>query len=146
MAAPMHDVGKLGIPDSILHKPGKLDSDEIRLMQTHSATGYEILSKSNRTILRAAAEIAWAHHEKWNGEGYPQKLKGTEIPLNARIVAAADVFDSLLSRRSYKDCWDHDQVRDFFIEERGKHFDPAIADVLLDNFDEFMAFRKLISS
>ncbi len=144
MAAPMHDIGKLGIPDAILHKAGSLDEIEMSLMQTHTATGYEILNKSNRPILKAAAEIAYSHHEKWDGGGYPQRLKGKDISLYARIVAVADVFDSLLSRRSYKESWAADQVKDFFIQERGRHFDPVITDLLLQNLDEFMAFRNTL--
>lgn len=144
MAAPMHDIGKVGIPDSILHKAGSLDDEEMTMMQTHTVTGYGILNKSGRPILKAAADIAYSHHEKWDGTGYPNGLSGEHISIFARIVAVADVFDSLLSRRSYKASWDRTQVRDFFMTERGRHFDPAITDILLNNLDEFMALRNVI--
>jgi len=143
MAAPMHDIGKLGIPDSILHKAGPLSIEEIEFMKDHTQTGYEIFRKSQRPILKAAADIAHSHHEKWDGTGYPQGLKAEEIPLYARIVAVADVFDALLSKRSYKDSWSEEEVLDYFRKERGHQFDPAITDILIQNLEEFLNFRDL---
>lgn len=127
LAAPMHDIGKLSIPDAILHKPGKLDAEEWTVMQTHSAVGYKILSKSSAApILQMAATVALRHHEKWDGSGYPDGLAGEEIPEMARIVAIADVFDALSMTRPYKEAWPLDRVMETMTGSAGTHFDPAL--------------------
>jgi len=127
LAAPMHDIGKLSIPDAILHKPGKLDAEEWTVMQTHSTVGYKILSKSSAApILQMAATVALRHHEKWDGSGYPDGLAGEEIPEMARIVAIADVFDALSMTRPYKEAWPLDRVMDTMTSSAGTHFDPRL--------------------
>lgn len=135
LASPLHDIGKVGIPDAILNKPGKLDDTEMDTMRGHAQLGYDILKNSEREILQVGADIAYQHHEKWAGGGYPQGLKGEEIKLEARITAVADVFDALSSARCYKKPWPRDEVLDFLKAERGKQFEPAIVDVLLENLD-----------
>lgn len=130
-AAPLHDFGKIGIPDAVLHKPGKLDPDEWALMQTHAALGRELLGRSGREILQAAAQVAGEHHEKWDGSGYPAGLQGESISLFGRIAAMADVYDALASRRSYKEPWPVERILDHIREQRGRHFDPRIADWVL---------------
>lgn len=141
LASPMHDVGKVGIPDSILNKPGKLTAEEFEIMKTHASLGYEMLKHSNKKILQAAAIVANGHHEKYDGSGYPNALKGEDIHIFARITAVADVFDALGSDRVYKKKWDDEDIFEFFKIESGKHFDPKIVDVLFDNIDEILAFR-----
>jgi len=136
-AAPMHDVGKISVPDAILNKAGTLTPEETVLMRAHTTTGYELLSKSARALIRAAAVIALEHHERWDGRGYPAGKVGTEISLSGRIVAICDVFDALSTRRSYKDAWDFPRVLDHFREERGVRFDPALVDLLFLHFDRF---------
>lgn len=127
LAAPMHDIGKLSIPDAILHKPGKLDAEEWAVMQTHSTVGYKILSKSSAApILQMAATVALRHHEKWDGSGYPDGLAGEEIPEMARIVAIADVFDALSMTRPYKEAWPLDRVMETMMSSAGTHFDPRL--------------------
>lgn len=126
MAAPMHDIGKLGIPDAILHKPGKLDAQEWSVMQTHSEVGYKILSKSAAPLLHMAATIARHHHERWDGTGYPSALAGEDIPEMARIVAVADVFDALTTRRPYKEPWPLEKVMDTLQASAGSHFEPRL--------------------
>lgn len=140
-ASPMHDIGKVAIPDRVLLKPGKLDSDEWDIMRTHSTLGYEVLSGSQRPLLKAAAIIAREHHEKFDGSGYPMGLLGDEIHIYARIVAIADVFDALGSDRVYKKAWELERILDFFKEERGKHFDPFLVDLFLKNMKDFLAIR-----
>jgi putative two-component system response regulator len=130
-AAPMHDTGKIGIPDAILKKPDKLDPHEWDVMQRHTVIGHEILSRSNAPLFELAAEVALNHHERWDGTGYPRKIAGDRIPESARIVAVADVFDALASRRPYKDAWPVDAVVAKITEDRGTHFDPAIVDAFL---------------
>lgn len=132
MAAPMHDIGKLAIPDNILHKPGKLDAPEWAIMQTHSEVGYRILSKSAAPLLRMAATIARHHHERWDGSGYPAGLAGDDIPEMARIVAIADVFDALTMPRPYKDAWPMDRVIQTLRETSGSHFEPRLVALFLD--------------
>ncbi|RXJ99098.1 regulator [Arcobacter sp. CECT 8986] len=141
-ASPMHDIGKISIPDAILHKPGKLDEKEWEIMQTHAKIGYDILKNSSRPILKAAAEISHSHHEKWDGSGYPQGLKGSDIPIFGRITAIADVFDALGSDRSYKKSWPIENILDLFHKERGKHFDPNLVDIFFENIDEFLEIRE----
>lgn len=126
LAAPMHDTGKIGISQAILKKPGKLDAQEWAEMQTHSQIGHDILAKSEAPIFRMAAEIALHHHERWDGTGYPGNLKGEAIPVSARVVAVADVFDALTMKRPYKEAWPLDQVIATIRQSSGTHFEPAM--------------------
>lgn len=129
LAAPMHDTGKLGIPDSLLRKPGKLDAKEWEIMKTHSRIGHDILCKSHAPVFQMAAEIALHHHERWDGSGYPDGLAGTAIPESARIVAVADVFDALSMKRPYKEPWPIDRVMATIRESAGTHFEPRLVDL-----------------
>jgi PAS domain S-box-containing protein len=138
----MHDVGKIAINDEILKKPAKLTEDEFKQMKKHAIIGYNILKKSDRPILKAAAIMAKEHHEKWDGSGYPMGLKGEEIHLYGRIVAIADVFDALGSDRVYKKAWDMKRVIAYFKENSGKHFDPSLVKVMFDNFDKFLEIKN----
>lgn len=115
----MHDVGKVAIPDSILHKPGKLDAQEWAIMQKHVEYGVEILNRSKRRLMQVAKEIAATHHEKWDGSGYPNRLQGDDIPISGRITAIADVFDALGAKRSYKDPWTDEQIREELMAQKG---------------------------
>lgn len=142
MASPMHDIGKVAIPDSILKKPGKLTDDEFNEMKSHTTTGYQLLMGSNRRILKASAIIAHQHHEKWNGKGYPCGLKGEEIHPYGRISAIADVFDALASDRCYKPAWELDRVLNLFRDEKGEHFDPVMTDIFINNFDKFIEIKE----
>ena len=142
-AAPMHDIGKVGIPDNILLKPGKLTADEFTIMKRHSTLGYEILSGSRSELLNAGAEIALAHHEKFDGSGYPNGLVGEAIPLFARIVAVADVFDALTSERPYKAAWEIDRALTFVREGAGQHFDPRCIDAFVRGWDEILEIKNL---
>ena len=142
-ASPMHDIGKVGIPDSILNKPGRLTADEWVVMKTHARLGYDMLSHSNRPILKAAAIVAHEHHEKWNGSGYPRGLSGDDIHIYGRITAVADVFDALGSARCYKKAWPLERILGLFEEERGEHFDPYLVELLLNNLDQFLVIRDL---
>ena len=145
-AAPMHDVGKIGIPDSILIKPGKLTKEEFEIMKTHSIIGANILAYSESEIIQVAEQIALSHHEKWNGKGYPQGLSGDKIPLSGRIVGLADVFDALTSKRPYKDPFPVEKTIDIIKKERGEHFDPHIVDVFLENIDEILKIKAAVDS
>ncbi|XPV69705.1 MAG: PAS domain S-box protein [Halarcobacter sp.] len=142
MASPMHDIGKVGIPDEILNKPGKLTSEEWLIMKTHSELGYKILKDSNRDILKAAAIISYHHHEKWDGSGYPRGLKEDSIHIFGRITAIADVFDALGSDRCYKKAWPLDKILQFFKDQKGKHFDPELVDLFMNNLDSFLEIRN----
>ncbi|MES9941575.1 MAG: HD domain-containing phosphohydrolase [Candidatus Thiodiazotropha sp. 6PLUC2] len=135
-SSPMHDIGKIGIPDAILLKPGKLTPDEFKTMQQHTLLGYEILKNSLSKYIQIGAVIALNHHEKYNGQGYPNQLSGDEIPLEARIVAVADVFDALVSDRPYKKSWSIDKAIDYISQERGNHFDPDCTDAFLSEMQE----------
>jgi response regulator RpfG family c-di-GMP phosphodiesterase len=141
LASPMHDIGKIGIPDSVLNKPDKLNESEYELIKTHSGIGYDILKKSRREILKAATIIAREHHERWDGQGYPQGLKENEIHISGRITGLADVFDALTHSRVYKNAWPNDHAIQFIREQRGKHFDPELVDLFLENTDEFIAIN-----
>ena len=141
-AAPMHDIGKIGVPDSILLKPGRLDAHERSVMMQHARIGYDILRDSPSKYLQFGATIAWCHHEKYNGEGYPRGLKGEAIPIEARIVAIADVFDALLSERPYKQAWSLEQALDLVLAESGRHFDPECVEALMDNLDRILSSRQ----
>lgn len=138
MAAILHDIGKVGISDEILNKPDKLNDHEWEIMKRHSVMGYEMLIDSEFELMRLAATIALEHHERWDGEGYPHGKKGENIALVGRICSVADVFDSLLDKRVYKDPWEEKVVRDYFVMMKGSQFDPNITDILLDNFDMFI--------
>ena len=140
-ASPLHDIGKIGIPDAVLHKPGKLDADEWAIMKTHSQIGYDMLCGSDIELFQVAAQIALNHHEKWDGSGYPQGLSGTVIPLEGRITALVDVFDALGSDRCYKRAWPLDKILALIQEEKGHHFDPELVDLMLANLDGFLAIR-----
>jgi len=142
LASPMHDIGKIGIPEAILHKPGKLTKEEFDIIKTHADTGYYILKNSKRQIMQTAAIVAWQHHERWDGAGYPQGLSGEDIHVYGRIVAIADVLDALTHKRCYKDAWPIDRVKHLFQEESGKHFDPGLTSILLSSFDEFEAINR----
>jgi putative two-component system response regulator len=132
LAAPMHDTGKIGIADTILVKPGKLDDDEWAIMRRHCQIGYDILSKSNAPIFKLAAEIALNHHEKWDGSGYPNGLAGTFIPESARIIAITDVFDALTMQRPYKEAWPIDKALATILDGAGQHFDPSMISCFMD--------------
>lgn len=141
-AAPMHDVGKVGIPDHILLKPGRLDPAEFDIMKQHPIIGHKILADSGSPLLQMAAVIALSHHEKFDGSGYPHGLAGETIPLVGRIVAVADVFDALTSARPYKLAWDVDTALELMRSQRGIHFDPQCVDAFLERFDEVLAVRQ----
>jgi PAS domain S-box-containing protein len=142
IASTMHDMGKIAIPDSILLKKDKLDNDEWEIMKTHSAIGYNILAGSNLPILKMAADIAYEHHEHYNGNGYPRAIKGDDISIYARIVAIADVFDALISERVYKKAWSLDKTISLFEKESGKQFDPQLTQLFLVNIDKFMEIKE----
>ncbi len=138
-ASPMHDVGKVAIPDAILLKPGKLTPEESETMKTHTVIGFKILSSSKRKLLQMAATIAHSHHECWDGTGYPRGLKGKQIPLAGRLTCLADVFDALNSQRVYKEAWSVDHVFDYLKNEKGKHFDPLLVNAALDAKEALLA-------
>jgi len=141
-ASPMHDIGKVAIPDAVLNKPGRFDEEERRIMDTHAALGYEMLKHSQRELLLMAATVAYEHHEKWDGSGYPRGISGKAIHIYGRITALADVFDALGSDRVYKKAWDDEKIFSLFREERGKHFDPRLIDIFFDHLDEFLTIRE----
>lgn len=141
-AAPLHDVGKIAVPDAILQKPGKLDPHEWDIMKTHAQAGADILKHSSGPIFEAGAIIASQHHEKWNGSGYPLGIGGSEIHLYGRIGAITDVFDALASDRCYKKAWPISKVVEYLNAEAGKHFDPTLADIFLKNLDLFTAIQS----
>lgn len=146
LASLLHDVGKIGIPDSILLKPGPLTADERLAVETHATAGYEMLTGSCSGLLDLAASIAKTHHEKFDGTGYPCGLRGTEIPLEGRIAAVADVFDALTSERAYRPAWSVETTIAYMGRERDKHFDPEILDAFFSSIDEIEAGRSLTSS
>lgn len=145
-ASPLHDIGKVGVPDQVLLKPGKLTGEERQLMETHSTAGADTLRAVNvqhpgNAFIRMGIEIAESHHEKWDGSGYPQGLKGDDIPLSARIAALADVYDALTSKRCYKEAFSHEKAREILQTESGRHFDPRIVEVFCQIEQEFQATR-----
>lgn len=140
-ASPMHDIGKIGIPDKILLKPGKLTNVEFETIKTHTLIGARLLSRSKSKILQMAQEIALNHHEKFNGTGYPNQTKKDQIPITGRIVAIADTFDALTSKRPYKDPYPPEVTYDILKKERGEHFDPDVLDIFINNFDQFIRLR-----
>jgi HD-GYP domain-containing protein (c-di-GMP phosphodiesterase class II) len=145
LASPMHDIGKVAIPDAVLKKPGKLTDEEFDIMKSHTAIGYNLLKNSSRRILKTAAIVAYEHHEKWNGKGYPQGIKEKEIHIYGRITAIADVFDALGSDRVYKQAWELDRILNLFKEERGQHFDPDVVDAFMKNLPAIVKVRDLYS-
>ena len=142
LASPMHDTGKLGIPNAILRKPGKLDEAEWEIMKTHSRIGHDILEKSDAPLFQMAAEIALHHHERWDGSGYPDGLADTSIPESARIVALADVFDALTTNRPYKEAWSIERALETMKAEAGTHFDPHLLNVFVSIFPEIIAIKE----
>jgi putative two-component system response regulator len=149
LAAPLHDGGKIGIPESILLKPGKLDADEIIIMKGHSEIGHRILSRSNHPVMKMAANIARSHHERWDGGGYPRELVGAEIPIEARITMLGDVYDALRSKRPYKEAFTHKVTVSIILDGDGRtdpsHFDPEVLEVFRLNSDEFeRIFERLV--
>jgi len=141
-ASPMHDVGKIGTPDHILLKPGKLSPEEQSFMEGHTLIGEQILGGSTHPLLTMASEIAGNHHEKWDGSGYPRCISGEAIPLPARISAVADVFDALTTRRVYKDAWPADEAFNYIKKQSGSHFDPACADAFFQIREEIEEFQR----
>jgi len=141
-SSPMHDIGKIGIPDKVLLKPGKLDAEEWEIMKSHARIGRDIIGEYPAEIMWMAGTIALSHHEKWDGSGYPQGLKGEEIPIYARIAAISDVFDALLSRRPYKDPWPLERAVQLIRDEAGSHFDPHLVRIFLDQLDLIVAIEE----
>jgi putative two-component system response regulator len=141
LAAPMHDIGKIGIPDSVLRKPDKLNDEEWLIMRSHCRIGYEILSASDALMFELAAEIALRHHEKWDGSGYPNGLSGNDIPESARIVAVADVFDALTMERPYKDAWPTDKAIEIIQHDKGKHFEPRLIDAFIARLPRILEIK-----
>lgn len=144
-ASPLHDIGKIAIPDSILLKEGPLTVDEKDRMKTHTILGYDMLKHSDRRIFLSASHIALHHHEKWDGSGYPAGLSGEEISIFGRITAITDVFDALANKRVYKPAWEKERIIAFFHEENGRHFDPELTAVFLKHFDEFWEINSKLS-
>ncbi|GAB3486677.1 HD domain-containing phosphohydrolase [Marinomonas epiphytica] len=140
-AAPMHDVGKIGIPDAILLKPGRLNDEEWQVMRQHTTMGAEIIGKHSSSLLKLARIIALTHHEKWDGSGYPEGLKGEEIPVEGRIIAIADVFDALTSERPYKKAWSVEDAVQLIRDEAGKHFDPELVKVFETCLEEILIIK-----
>lgn len=141
-AAPMHDIGKIGIPDKILLKPGKLDNEEWKLMRKHPEFGAAIIGKHSSELMQMSREIALSHHEKWDGSGYPYKLKGKAIPLSGRIVAIADVFDALTTERPYKKAWTVEDAVRLIDENSGSHFDPGLVSLFHVVMSEILDIKK----
>ncbi len=138
----MHDVGKIGIPDAILLKPGKLDKAEFDIMKTHTVIGGKLLSDIDSDLCHLAEKIAMTHHEKWNGKGYPEGLSGEDIPIEGRIVAIADVFDALTSDRPYKKAWSVEDAIQLLIQEKGEHFDPKLVDIFIENLPKILEVKE----
>lgn len=141
-ASPMHDIGKIAIPDSILNKPGRFDENERFIMDTHAELGYQMIKNSQRPLLKAASIVAREHHERWDGTGYPRKLAGEDIHIYGRITAIADVFDALGSDRVYKKAWDDDKIFQLLRDERAKHFDPKLIDLFFEKLDSIKEVRE----
>ncbi|WP_207393600.1 response regulator [Duganella aceris] len=141
-AAPMHDVGKIGIPDNILRKPGPLDADEWKVMQSHATIGGDIIGKHPSGMLAMAYDVAVTHHEKWDGSGYPNGLAGDQIPLVGRIVAIADVFDALTSARPYKEAWPIEKAVDYLEQQRGLHFEGRLVDLFLKQMPALLEVKQ----
>ncbi|OCL82198.1 HD-GYP domain-containing protein [Arcobacter porcinus] len=142
LVSPMHDIGKAGVADSILNKPGKLNDEEFEVMKTHTTIAYKILDGVDKKIFNAAKIIAYQHHERWEGGGYPRGISGSEIDIFARITTVADVFDALGSERCYKSKWEDEKIFEFMKEESGKLFEPKLIELLIDNKNRFLEIRK----
>ncbi|MCK8059943.1 MULTISPECIES: HD domain-containing phosphohydrolase [unclassified Fusibacter] len=142
LASPMHDIGKVGIPDQILNKPGKLTPEEFEIIKTHTQIGYDVLKRSKRPILKTAATIALSHHERWDGSGYPNGKKGEEIDVYSRITSIADVYDALSHKRVYKEAWADEDVLRYIQSESGKMFQPELVELLTEHIDEFIKIKK----
>ena len=142
LAAPMHDIGKVGIPDRVLLKPGKLDEEEWEIMKKHTIYGYEILKGGDSELLKVASLVALEHHEKWDGTGYPYKKKGKEISIYGRMTSLADVFDALTSKRPYKDAWSIDRTVEYIKDNREKQFDPELVDIFVDKLQDFINIKE----
>ena len=146
LASPLHDIGKITVSDNILNKPAKLTDEEFLTMQNHTIAGYEILKNSKRKLLKLASVIAYEHHEKFDGSGYPRGLKGEEISIVGRITAIADVFDALATKRVYKEAWSDEKVKKVMSEGMGTHFDPTLLKIFLEYYDDFIKIRNTINS
>ncbi len=150
-SAPLHDIGKIGIPDRILLKPGRLDPDEFEIMKTHTTLGRDAIEHAEKQLgmkvefLTMAKEIAYSHQEKWDGSGYPEGLAGDNIPISARLMALADVYDALISRRVYKEGMSHEKAISIIVESAGTHFDPDIVNAFVELQDEFSAIAQRYS-
>lgn len=142
LASMLHDVGKISTPDAVLKKPGRLTPDEFEIMKRHTVNGYEVLRDADSPFLQMGAVIAHTHHEKWNGTGYPRGMSGNEIPAEGRVVAIADVFDALCSRRVYKEAWPIDKVFEELKVCSGTHFDPEIVEIFFENLDEILEIKS----
>jgi response regulator RpfG family c-di-GMP phosphodiesterase len=142
MAAPMHDIGKIGIPDNILLKPGKLNHEEFSIMKTHTSIGYHILKNSHSKYISLGAEIALSHHERYDGTGYPNGLQGKDIPLDARIVTVADVYDALTTERPYKKAWPNEEALEYLQANKGTHFDPGCVDAFMLQFGKVSLIQQ----
>ncbi|MCJ7603077.1 MAG: response regulator [Desulfobulbaceae bacterium] len=147
LTSPLHDIGKVGIPDAILLKPGKFNNEEFEIMKTHSRIGFDTINEAYKKYpkadyLKMSAEIALSHHEKFNGAGYPDGLSGNDIPLAARIVALSDVYDALVNKRVYKDRFTHDMAKSIIIKDKGTHFDPMVVDAFLSREERFIEIFK----
>jgi Response regulator containing a CheY-like receiver domain and an HD-GYP domain len=144
VASPLHDIGKIAIPDDILHKPGKLSETEYKVMQRHADLGYQLLNKLDKPLIKMAATIAHEHHEFYNGQGYPAGLTGEHIAIEARIVSLVDVFDALSTRRIYKEPWTDEEVIEYLKSNKGVQFDPELVDLFMDNLDEIIHIRNVL--
>ena len=145
-AAPMHDVGKIGIPDRILRKPAKLDKDEWNIMKTHTTIGAHIIGKHHSKIIKTAKKVAATHHERWDGSGYPEGLKGEDIPLISRIIALADVFDALTSKRPYKSEWPVEKALAEIKQNSGSQFEPAVVAAFLESIPRILVIKNKYSN
>ena len=150
LTSPLHDIGKVGVPDAVLLKPGRLSNDEFEIMKTHAALGAETLDAAlkrypSARFLKIARDIAATHHERWDGTGYPAGLSGSQIPLCGRIVSLADVYDALASKRSYKNAFSHQVARSIILEGSNTHFDPDVVDAFLQIEHEFLSIRERFS-
>jgi putative two-component system response regulator len=141
-ASPMHDIGKIGTPDQVLLKPGKFTQEEFDVISQHAEIGYRILSGSDAEVLKVAALIAWTHHERWDGNGYPRRLKGEEIPIEGRIVAIADAFDALTTQRVYKPAFSLEYAVELMTKHRGEHFDPELLDIFFASMDDIKRIHE----
>lgn len=142
IVSPMHDVGKIGISDAILLKPGKLTTEEFEIMKEHTTIGFNILKDTNKKTLDIAASVAYEHHERWDGKGYPRGLKGEEISIYGRITGLIDVFDALANKRCYKDAWEVEEIKKYILEKSGSQFDSKLVKVFIDDIDDFVAVQK----